>query len=233
MNETIFFGRWIAQRRKTLDMTQRELAAQTNCALATIKKIEQDERRPARELAKGMASALRIPAEKIAMFVECARGLRSVDVLVSIGGEGTTEENESQPALPFVNLPSQSTPFIGRESELSQIASYLDDAACRLVTLVGAGGIGKTRLAYQAAASTDGFQSGVYAIPLAGVSTIDAIVPTIAERLKFTFQGGSDLKAQLLHFLQQKRLLLVLDNLEHLLDGVGLLSRDPRQLRPV
>ncbi|MBC7813120.1 MAG: helix-turn-helix domain-containing protein, partial [Burkholderiales bacterium] len=225
MSETLFFGKWIAQRRKTLDMTQRELAAQTNCTLATIKKIEQDERRPSRELAEGMASALRIPADKIAMFVECARGLRSVDVLVSIGVGWGAEKNEARTAIiPVVLLPSQSTPFIGREAELSQIAAYLDDATCRLLTLVGPGGIGKTRLAYQAAAaSTNGFRSGVYAVPLAGVSTADALLPAIAERLKFTFQSG-DPKAQLLHFLHQKRLLLILDNLEHLLDGVGLLS---------
>jgi transcriptional regulator with XRE-family HTH domain len=76
-------------------MTQRKLAAQTNCALATIKKIEQDERCPSRELAEGMASALRISADKIAVFVECARGLRTVDVLASIRGEGEAEKNES------------------------------------------------------------------------------------------------------------------------------------------
>ena len=224
MSETSFFGEWIAQRRKTLDITQRELAAQTHCALATIKKIETDERRPSRDLAVEIARALHIPAEKIAVFVECARGLRSVDVLTSIDGKNLVEKNESPTAMPVANLPAPSTPFIGREKELRQIAAYLDDPTCRLLTLVGPGGIGKTRLAYQAAtANMNAFQSGVYAVPLAGVSTADTLIPAIAERLNFTFQVG-DPAVQLFYFLRQKRLLLVLDNLEHLLDGVGLLA---------
>jgi len=103
-----------------------------------------------------MASTLRIPADKIAVFVDCARGLRSVDLLASIGVEGIEEKNELQTALSVVSLPTQSTPFIGREMELKQIAAYLDDPDCRLLTLVGPGGIGKTRLAYQEDEFSDG-----------------------------------------------------------------------------
>jgi predicted ATPase/transcriptional regulator with XRE-family HTH domain len=226
MSEVFSFGEWMALRRKALGMTQRELAACTNCALATIKKIEQDERRPSRDLAEEMARALHIPADTIALFVECARGIRSAHALAMIGHAGEVEKDESRTAMHVVNLPAPSTAFIGREVELKHVAAYLDDPECRLLTLVGPGGIGKTRLAYQAAAAanTSGFPDGVYAVPLAGVSTADSLLPTIAERLNVAFQGGGDPKAQLLHFLHQKRLLLVLDNLEHLLDGLGLLA---------
>ncbi len=226
MSATFSFGAWLALRRKALDLTQRALAAHTNCALATIKKIEQDERRPSRELAEALARALQIPADKVTLFVACARGIRSAEALASVERAGAAERDESRTAPPVVNLPAQPTPFIGREAERTQIATYLDDPACRLLTLVGPGGIGKTRLAYQAAAaaSTRDFRSGVYVVPLAGVTIADSLLPTIAERLNVTFQSGVDPKAQLLHFLHHKQLLLVLDNLEQLLDGVGLVA---------
>ncbi|MBC8159681.1 MAG: helix-turn-helix domain-containing protein, partial [Roseiflexaceae bacterium] len=226
MSETFSFGTWLALRRKALDLTQRALAAHTNCALATIKKIEQDERRPSRALAEALARVLHIPADSFTLFVACARGIRAAEALASVERVGAAARSESRAGPPVVNLPAQPTPFIGREAERTQIATYLEDPACRLLTLVGPGGIGKTRLAYQAAAaaSTSDFRSGVYAVPLAGVTRADSLLPTIAECLNVTFQSGVDPKAQLLHFLRHKRLLLVLDNLEQLLDGVGLLA---------
>ncbi|MBL8161163.1 MAG: helix-turn-helix domain-containing protein [Anaerolineae bacterium] len=223
MSDIVSFGEWMAQRRKTLDMTQRELASQTNCALATIKKIEIDERRPSRDLAEALAGALQISADAKQKFVECARGLRPVDALASIGINGKVEKTSTP--IPVVNLPAQPTPFIGREAELDQIATYLDNPTCRLLTLVGAGGIGKTRLAYQAGIlSASRFPSGVYGVPLAGVNAPEFMVTAIAEWVKLPLFGSDNPKIQLLNFLQPKGLLLILDNLEHLLEGVGLLA---------
>lgn len=76
MVETYSFGEWISQRRRALDLTQRDLAERTSCTVSTIKKIETDERRPSRELAVGLLDALRIPPEWQVTFVECARGLQ-------------------------------------------------------------------------------------------------------------------------------------------------------------
>ena len=81
MIETYSFGEWVSLRRKLLDLSQRELATQANCALATIKKIESDERRPSRDLAEALAIALNLPEADQPKFVECARGLRAVDSL--------------------------------------------------------------------------------------------------------------------------------------------------------
>jgi predicted ATPase/transcriptional regulator with XRE-family HTH domain len=218
MSETFSIGEWVSQRRKALDMTQRELAERASCTVATIKKIESDERRPSRDLAGLLADALQVPQQVRAVFLDCARGLRPVDVLSSTAGD-------AQPVTPIVNLPAESTPFIGREVELAQITGYLRDPACRLLTLVGPGGIGKTRLAYQAAASTaNRFPAGVHAVPLAGVNAPDYLLPAIAERLKLTFFNESDPRTQLLNFLREKTLLLVLDNFEHLLEGAALLA---------
>src|SRR5262245_9828664 len=113
MSNALFFGDWVAQRRKALDRTQRELAAQTNCALATIKKIETGERRPSRELAAAVAGALQIPAAAQRDFVECARGLRSVEALRTISA---TSPDQGRPASSPIaaDLPANVTPLIGR-----------------------------------------------------------------------------------------------------------------------
>jgi predicted ATPase/DNA-binding SARP family transcriptional activator len=130
-------------------------------------------------------------------------------------------------SAPTHNLPAQPTPLVGREEELAQIARLLADPACRLLTLVGPGGIGKTRVALQAAAdkARDGaFLEGVTFVPLAPVSGAEFLVSTIADTFPFSFYGGGDPKAQLLNYLREKEMLLVLDSFEHLLDGVGLLA---------
>jgi DNA-binding SARP family transcriptional activator/predicted ATPase len=119
------------------------------------------------------------------------------------------------------NLPPPTTPFVGRQAELAQIAHYLDQADCRLLTLIGAGGIGKTRLALQAARQAlDASADGVYFVPLAGTSSPEFLVPTIMEAIDCPLSGETDPKRQLLNYLHQKEMLLVLDNFEHLLSSV-------------
>jgi predicted ATPase/DNA-binding CsgD family transcriptional regulator len=133
--------------------------------------------------------------------------------------------------MPTYNLLSQPTPFIGRENELAEIADLLATPTCRQLTLVGPGGIGKTRLAIEAAhAIVDSplhiWREGggeVYFAPLQPLTTPDFIVSAIASALKFNLFGEGDPKTQLLHYLRDKHLLLVLDNFEHLLDGADLL----------
>ena len=129
------------------------------------------------------------------------------------------------PLKTTINVPVQQTLFIGREAELAQLESYLDDSACRLLTLIGPGGVGKTRLAYQAAASkARDFASGVCVVPLAGITSSRYLVSTLAERLSLQFYGSADQKAHVLDYLREKRLLLVMDNCEHVLDGIELLD---------
>jgi predicted ATPase/class 3 adenylate cyclase len=123
------------------------------------------------------------------------------------------------------NLPAQPTPFLGREAELAQIEDYLDNPDCRLLTLIGPGGVGKTRLAYKAATGkARDFASGVCAIPLAGLASPDYVLPTIAEHLTLPWDGSLDQKTQVLDSLCEKHLLLVVDKCEHVLDGMGLLA---------
>lgn len=134
------------------------------------------------------------------------------------------QKREVQEAFPH-NLPTQPTPFIGREQELSEIKSLLSDPSCRLLTLVGPGGIGKTRLALEAASHRlEDYPNGVWFVPFVGVGSAEHIVPAIAESLGFSFYGVGDPKVQLLNYLREKRLLLVWDNFEHLLPEAGLVS---------
>jgi predicted ATPase len=120
------------------------------------------------------------------------------------------------------NLPSQFTPFIGRRQELVEITALLTDPACRLLTLLGPGGIGKTRLALQAATATQPeFRHGVYFVPLHPPQSVDFLAATVADTLKFPLTGAEDLTQQLLNYLRDKNLLLILDNFEQLLVEQG------------
>jgi predicted ATPase/DNA-binding SARP family transcriptional activator len=132
---------------------------------------------------------------------------------------------ETPPSTPRHNLRHPLTSFIGREDELDQIRERLADPSCRLLSLNGPGGIGKTRLALQVAHELlHNFAHGVFFVPLAHLSSGELISPTIADEIGFSFYNGEEPKIQLLNYLREKEMLLVMDNLEHLLEEVSFLS---------
>lgn len=115
-------------------------------------------------------------------------------------------------------LPIELTPFIGRETELRQIADRLSDPRCRLLTLTGPGGSGKTRLAVEAARTLAGdFINGAAFVSLAVVHTADDFIAALAEALGITFVARTEPRTQLINWLRDRELLLVLDNFEQLL----------------
>jgi predicted ATPase/DNA-binding SARP family transcriptional activator len=129
--------------------------------------------------------------------------------------------------LPTTNLAAHTPPtrLIGRATELTQIADRLEQRDCRLLTLVGPGGVGKTRLALQVGADLSAsYRDGVYFVPLAPLNSAELLVPAIAGALALALFGPADPKAQLLAHLHAKDMLLVLDNFEHLLVMAPLVS---------
>jgi predicted ATPase/class 3 adenylate cyclase len=117
------------------------------------------------------------------------------------------------------NLPAQPTPLIGRDRELAELGALLGRADVRLVTLTGPGGTGKTRLGLQVGAeSVDAFAAGVFFVPLAPVREPALVLPLIAQTLGLREQPGQTIEETLGEFLQEKELLLLLDNLEQLVD---------------
>jgi len=122
------------------------------------------------------------------------------------------------------NLPAQLTPFIGREAQLTEIKDMLLHPGVRLVTLIGPGGTGKTRLSLQAAQEVlDEFPYGVFFIPLADDTDSDQLISRIAQQLAVK-EGGRLLLENLKDFLREKSLLLVLDNFEQLVSSATVVS---------
>jgi predicted ATPase/transcriptional regulator with XRE-family HTH domain len=222
----LFFGEWLKRRHRALGLTQVELAKRISCSVFTLQKIEAGERRPSKQLAQLLAQALGIPASDRASFIQVARGELGLERLPPLAHPASRHSPPAPKAssLPG-NLPRALTPFIGREPELAALGQLLCDPQCSLLTIVGAGGIGKTRLAIEAACqSKDLFPDGVWLVPLVSLNSPDLIVPAIANALDFKFQDPTNPQAQLLRYLRAKRALLVLDNAEHLLEGVGVLT---------
>ena len=125
----------------------------------------------------------------------------------------------------LLNLPRPPTPLVGREIEVARIAEILLGPECRLLTLSGPGGIGKTRLAIAAAERlAPDFADGACFVPLAVVTAPDAIWTAIAGALGLHLRTAEEPRTQLTSYLQAKHLLLVLDNLEHLLEGVDMIG---------
>jgi len=117
------------------------------------------------------------------------------------------------------HVPVNVTPFIGRQSDLDAVLELFRDPTIRLVTILGVGGVGKTRFALELANRLeDQFQNDAVFIPLAQLSTVDEFLPALAEKLGVQLAPGGDLQQAVLDYLRNKNMLLVFDNFEHLLD---------------
>lgn len=237
MPDTTRFTTWLRSLRTARDLTQEELAEQIGCAVATLRAYESGARRPSREMAERIARLLALPADQVDAFVRLAR---------QSDGQGTGEQGDKvpqpRPPLPPSErseripisasaasgpLPAPATPLIGRAAELDTLRERLLSPACRLVTLLGPGGFGKTRLALQAAADLQGhplFADRVAWVSLAPLDDPAQVPGAIAAAVGLTPQGQRPIPDQLRDHLRDWRCLLVLDNLEHLLGAAPLLS---------
>jgi predicted ATPase/transcriptional regulator with XRE-family HTH domain len=239
------FGEWLRARRKALDLTQFQLAEQVGCAEDTIGRFEAGTRRPSRQVAILLAEALRVPAQSQDDFIHFAREGGSVDWLERSPAAGDIHTApgplqlasavasvspippRNQPAswgepytwVPYLStLPQSLTPLIGREAEVAAAAEMLRSGQTRLLTLTGPPGVGKTRLSLAlASALTPTFPDGICFVSLAPLREPDLLALTVAHALGLSDSKRGLQSARLLDFMRHKRLLLVLDNFEHIL----------------
>ncbi|MGE5123425.1 MAG: ATP-binding protein, partial [Acidobacteriaceae bacterium] len=184
-----------------------------------IKKIEQDERRPSRLMAERLAYSLSVSDGDRSAFLKAALGDRATFRL-------PLPVDPTFPHTPasISNLPTPSTPFIGRRKELAE-ASLLLRRHVRLLTLTGVGGVGKSRLALEVAHKLCSyFPEGVFFVPLASLQDPELVISKIAEILKIKENGDQSLQELLRERIYQKAILLLLDNFEQLLPAASLVD---------
>lgn len=123
------------------------------------------------------------------------------------------------------DLPEKLTPFIGRERELREIGALLGEPNCRLITIIGPGGVGKSRLAVEAArAHYAAFPDGEFYLSLAGFEAAESVIPGLVEVMQIGVGTSTDPRDWLLTFLRDKKALLILDNFEHILEATEILN---------
>jgi predicted ATPase/transcriptional regulator with XRE-family HTH domain len=220
MHNSPTFGAWLRQARIARDLTQEALAEQIGCSTQTVRAFERDRRRPSREMVARIASILDVPEADRGVVVRLARERQPAAGQAPVAA--FAESFAPAIAAPLrVRAPSialVSGTLIGRHGDLGRLRAALLDDGRRLVTLLGHGGIGKTRLALQAAADFAAhFRDGVVFVALAPIADPADIVTAIAQACDCPFPAAQSPEAALRAFLRDRAMLLMLDNIEHLL----------------
>ncbi|HEX9372227.1 MAG TPA: AAA family ATPase, partial [Roseiflexaceae bacterium] len=216
MEHDASFGQWLTLRRETVRLHRAELAARIGCAVVTLRKIEADERRPSIQIAERLAEQLAIPPHQRAIFVRVARGE------LPVGRLSAPRPNVAGPS----NLPRPTTALAGRAREVADLQAFLSRVEVRLLTLTGAPGVGKTRLAIEAASELRGaFADGVFLVALAPLSDPALVLVAVAHAVGVGTSRGQLLADRLGHYLRARHILLVLDNFEHVLTAAPQLTQ--------
>lgn len=208
------FGRWLRQLRSQSALTQEALAELAFCSVQTIRFFENGKRRPSQAMAEQLATVLGLPAEQKGAFIQLARTTEVTRF------EKSAPPPEPSPAEPIAPppLPLITTPFIGRAAELTSLRHLLVDEEVRLLTIVGPGGIGKTRLALDLTTQlAPHFADGVGFVTLAAIDQVQHLSSAIAASLHLELHGATDQQQQVNAWLAGRHLLLTLDNFEQLL----------------
>jgi len=213
----VSFGEWLKRQRGAQGWTQGQLAHQLNCSTSALRKMEAEDRRPSVQIIQQLAEIFKIPKDEHKLFLHFARG----DSQVISGLDGETEDMPWRISqIPYrSNLPVSTTSFIGREKEQNQVIGLI--VKNRIVTVAGAGGVGKTRLVQQVGQKLrNNYSDGVWFVSLDSISDPTLVASAIAAVLDIR-EGFSDrpLLERLTYSLRAKTTLLLLDNCEHLLES--------------
>jgi predicted ATPase/DNA-binding XRE family transcriptional regulator len=202
------FGDLLRQARRSARLTHEMLAERAGLSVRGISDLERGIiRAPRRETLEMLADALNLPEEERQEWELLRRRLAA------------RTSGERPPEIPErtqTNIPVPLTPLIGREQEISEISSILHRPHIRLITLTGPGGVGKTRVALEVAARLwSDFRDGTFIVNLATLNDPERVLPTIAATLQVQSTQGTPLPAAINAALESRNLLLVLDNMEH------------------
>ncbi len=219
MSEQTPFGTLLRRYRTAAGFTQEALAARAQLSARTIADLERGINRiPRHETFGLLMSALGLTAQQQALFLAMVRP----EMKVTADG-----------SLSLSRLPLPPTPLIGREQELVQALTFLQRDEVRLLTLTGPAGIGKMRLATQIGQDLgEHFADGVVFVALAPLRDSSLLLTVIAQALGLSESSECAVSEQLARFLQEKHVLLILDNFEQILEAAlpvaDLLSTCPR-----
>ena len=219
------FGYWLRHKRKTLDLTREALAKRVGCSVSMIRKLEEEERRPSTQIAELLAEIFNIPTVERPDFLRFARG--GWRFAPNLGNEHPPW-HVSTPApsqQPRSNLPATFTSLIGRDKDIAAVQDYLTNPDIRLVTLIGAPGIGKTRLSIASASkSLADFPDGIFFVALAALDQPSLIPSATLQALGYIEKNNLSPEERLIEGIGNKQILLVLDNSEHLIEDLAPLA---------
>lgn len=204
MDHVTSLGAWLRTQRAASGLTQAELAERVGCARITIQKIELGKRRPSQQILSRLADVLGLDLSTHARL----QSWRSV------------ASRATEPAVAV-----HPHPLFGRERELAQLQQLLCDPACRMVTLVGPGGVGKSRLALEAVRRLSShFSSGASLVSLSSALTSLQAASSMAATLGITLDLCDSPTAQVAASLAPREQLLLLDNVEQIPDLLPLMD---------
>ena len=199
---------WLRAQRAAHDLTQAQLAAALHCSLPTIKALSSGKHRPSAPLAEQIAAFFGVPGAVRPGFIHWARGVRAGAVAPPL---------PTAAAASSLHLPTPLTSFVGRSLEVALVVDRLRQPRVRLLTLTGPGGVGKTRVALAAGtALAADFPDGVWWVDLAPLTDPSHVAATVAAALALPQELGATPLLRLSTYLRDKRLLLIVDNCEHL-----------------
>ncbi len=215
MSNPTTFGQWLKQRRKALGLTQKELARRAGCAEITLRKIEAGDLHASAPLVASLTKVAGAADADLPNLLSLARGA---------GDDFTTRARLLRPQRAN-NLPAQLTPLIGREHDIIAVRKRLLSDGARLVTLLGPPGVGKTRLALAVAEDVlEQFEHGAFFVRLGPVSDPVLVASAIAQALGLEMSGPNPPAVQVRAWLEEKHLLLALDNFEQIVAAAPLVD---------
>ena len=217
MDDRPTFGGKIKQRRMELGITQEALAQRVGCAPITIQKIESGGRRASHQMATRIAASLSVASDDLADFLAAAR----------TPGSSTTSQNTTTTLSSLhTPLPYTESLLLGRDQDVAAVQRLVTDRQARLITFIGPPGVGKSSLAMHVAALLhEQFVDGVIALSLAGLADARLLPSTIGRLLGVRDTSTQACQDGVLTKLRNRRVLLVLDNMEHLLEAIPFVMR--------